>query len=420
MSATASPNDSSQSPVQFNAENISEKLDIQSGPADALTSLSGWDELRAGIENNHDWASIDGVGPATEEALNNADVDELPTGGPASPEIDDDSLSDETEDGDSGADNNEDEDSEEDDEVEEDGEGEEDDAADADDSSNEDSSDNHLNEPVTKEEASGSLFEVSHSPSIFKASIELSRLEAVFSTVGCLVDEAKLRVGEDRIAVRAVDPANVAMIDLDMHSRAFDSYQATTGVLGINVSRVIDVLSVGNDSDTVELELNVETRKLNIAVDGLEYTIALIDPDSIRQEPDLPDLELTTSIEMNSKVFSQAVDAGDMVSDHIGIGFEVGGPGARESDYAEFYANGDTDDVDFDLTARDDVDTIDVSQDGESIFSLDYLKQFEKMVPKDETVELEVGDEFPAKIFFNVADSHAAVEGMLAPRIKSD
>jgi proliferating cell nuclear antigen len=184
------------------------------------------------------------------------------------------------------------------------------------------------------------------------------------------------------------------------------------GVIGVNVNRMVDVLGVGNSGDTVHLKLDSETRKLVVTVDGLEYTLALIDPASIRQEPDIPEIPLESEVNMKGSVLGRAVKSANMVSEHIG--FRYGGYDAS------FYADGDTDDVDFDLTDIDGVEEINNDGEGESLFSLDYLKDFDRMVPKNETITAEFGEEMPLKFFFNVADSHAQVETLLAPRIKTD
>ncbi|WP_396276195.1 DNA polymerase sliding clamp [Haloarcula sp. 1CSR25-25] len=256
------------------------------------------------------------------------------------------------------------------------------------------------------------MYDLRETPAHFEASIELSRLESVFKTVNRLVDEAKLRIGDDQIAIRAVDPANVGMVDLDMSTRAFQSYQADPGVIGINLSRMVDVLSVGSSDDTVHLDLDVASRKLTVTVDGLEYTLALIDPDSIRQEPTIPDLQLEGEIEMQASVLDRGVTASDMVSDHMGLAYSRNG--------ASIHADGDTDDVDLDLTSVDGVESIKASGEGDSLFSLDYLKKINQMIPKGETARIEIGDDFPIKIYFGVADSHAEVETLLAPRIQAD
>jgi len=427
MSTKSAEGDSS-TDTPFTIDEIQNNIDIQASPAgELIDSLSGWAELRAGISNNRDWEDIDGVGPSTAESLNSTDAETLPTGGPVGPseppEPDvDDGCGEEANSEDSDEDETTEDASESEDEADEEepegaaGEDSEDNSEKtveeaAENQSNDDELDETDEEPEQADD-SESLYDLRETPTKFEASIELSRLSAIFDSVNRLVDEAKFRIGEDRIAIRAVDPANVGMVDLDMSTRAFQSYQADPGVIGINLNRMVDVLSVGNSDDTVHLSLNAATRKLTVTVDGLEYTLALIDPDSIRQEPDIPDLKLDTEIKMEAGVLDRAVTASDMVSDHVGFDYSPDG--------ARVYAEGDTDDVDLDLTNVDGVESIKTHNEGSSLFSLDYLKSINKMVPKGETARIEVGDEFPIKIYFGVADSHAEVETLLAPRIKAD
>ena len=125
----------------------------------------------------------------------------------------------------------------------------------------------------------------------FSAIVEASTLTDALDSVRVLVDECKIHLNEGGLAIQAVDPANVGMVSLDLQVSAFESYDADGGVIGVNLTRLEDIAGMANSGDLVHLELDEETRKLNIRFDGLSYTLALIDPDSIRQEPDIPDLD---------------------------------------------------------------------------------------------------------------------------------
>jgi proliferating cell nuclear antigen len=167
------------------------------------------------------------------------------------------------------------------------------------------------------------------------------------------------------------------------------------------------------DSDQlVELELDEETRKLHIQIDGLEYTLALIDPDSIRQEPDIPDLDLPAEVVLEGRDVNRAVTAADMVSDHIALGVD------DNDDHFYVDAQGDTDDVHFEL-GRDDLIDITVGP-AHSLYSLDYLKDMNKAIPSDAEVTVDLGEEFPVKLHFEIAEGEGHVTYMLAPRIQSD
>ena len=44
----------------------------------------------------------------------------------------------------------------------------------------------------------------------------------------------------------------------------------------------------------------------------------------------------------------------------------------------------------------------------------------DKAIPKDAEVTIELGDEFPVKIHYQVAEGNGQITYMLAPRIQSD
>ncbi|PSP57542.1 DNA polymerase sliding clamp [Halobacteriales archaeon QH_7_66_36] len=247
---------------------------------------------------------------------------------------------------------------------------------------------------------------------MFKAIVSADTLGDALDSVSVLVDECKIRLEDDGLSIRAVDPANVGMVDLSLSAAAFESYETDGGVIGVNLSRLEEFVGMADSDQLVELELDEETRKLHIQIEGLEGTLALIDPDSIRQEPDLPDLDLSAEVAIEGADIDRAVTAADMVSDHIALGVDA--------DAELFYvdAEGDTDDVHLELTTEDLIAL--TPGDARSLFSLDYLKDMDKAIPSDAEVTMEVGEEFPVKMHFDIAEGNGNVTYMLAPRIQSD
>jgi proliferating cell nuclear antigen len=247
---------------------------------------------------------------------------------------------------------------------------------------------------------------------MFKAIVDAETLGDALDSVSVLVEECKIHLEEDGLRIRAVDPANVGMVDLELDASAFESYEADGGLIGVDLSRLQDIAGMADKGQLVELELDEETRKLHTQIDGLEYTLALIDPDSIRQEPDIPDLDLSAEIVVEGSDIGRAVTAADMVSDHIALGVDA--------DAALFYvdAEGDTDDVHFELDTGDLIG-LDPG-DAHSLFSLDYLGDIQKAIPGDAEVTMELGEEFPVKLHFEFAEGQGRVTYMLAPRIQSD
>ena len=249
----------------------------------------------------------------------------------------------------------------------------------------------------------------------FSAIIPVGTLSDALSPIHALVDECKIRLTDDGLSIRVVDPANVAMADVSLDAAAFESYDADggSGVIGLNLERLTDVLSMGGKGDLVSLTLNEETRKLDIHIDGLSYTLALIDTDTIRQEPDLPDLDLPARIVLTGDDIDYGIKAAGLVSDYISL--------AADDDAQEFHirAEGDIDDVDL-AFGNDDLLSASVDSAAESSFSLDYLKDMSSPMGNDTTVSVLLGTEFPVKFRYSLSNGHVEVQNMLAPRISSE
>jgi proliferating cell nuclear antigen len=253
----------------------------------------------------------------------------------------------------------------------------------------------------------------------FAAIATVDTLEDFFEPIDPLVDECKVHLNDDGLRVQAVDPANVAMGDLRLDADAFESYEVriddddADAVIGINLERFLDVVGFGDSGELVHLQLNQATRKLDVQVGSIEYTLALIDPDSIRQEPDLPDLDLNAEIAIEGGDLGQAVDAAELVSDHVTFGVDAG-DGVF---YAE--ADGDTDDVHV-VHEREDLIDLEIGGGARSLYSLDYVSDLSGAIDSDAEVTIELGDQYPFIWHYSVAEGHGQVTYLLAPRIQSE
>lgn len=247
---------------------------------------------------------------------------------------------------------------------------------------------------------------------MFSAIISADQLQETIGAVNTLVDECKIHLNEDGWEIRAVDPANVGMVDMRLDRDAFESYQADGGLIAVNLVRMTDIAGMADSGQLVHLHLDAETRKLHIEIDGLEYTLATIDPPSVREEPDLPDLDLSSEVVLEGREIDRGVTAAEMVGDHVRLGVD------KPDEYFYVRAQGDTDDVDLQLD-REELISLNAG-DAESLFSLDYLKDMNKAIPKGAEVTMELGTEFPVKLHYIIADGEGTVTFMLAPRIQSE
>ena len=245
---------------------------------------------------------------------------------------------------------------------------------------------------------------------MFKALIGAEKLKDSIESISTLVDEARFRLTPQGLSVKAVDPANVAMVSFELSKDAFESFEATEGELGIDLTKLIGVMEMAEKSDNIELELDEASHKLIVRMRGLAYTMSLLDPSSIRKEPKVPSLDLPAHIVIRGEDIKRAVKAAEKVSDYMSMGVK--------GDVFFMEAEGDTDKVHVELEKSQLIDL--QGSDAKSLFSLDYLSDMSKILGKSNEVNIDLGKDFPLKIRIKIAEGHGEVSYMLAPRVESE
>lgn len=256
----------------------------------------------------------------------------------------------------------------------------------------------------------------------------------LLAIVGAVVDEAKWRFDGDGLSVRAVDPANVCMVELDAPASAFESYECDGElVVGYNHTTLRAPLQnarYGKQSSD-DVSLSVESRYTNVAVrrpfdhSTLNHTrrVATIDPDSIRQEPDLPSIDYpwraTVDVDALKAAVDYAKDAYGRKHRHITI---------QESDgelCIEGHGETDDDVFTFDAPAiEQSADGVTDPEGAASMLALDYVTDTVGSLKRGlvDTVTIEWADEYPVALDFErERDGETVYSGrfMQAPRVQS-
>lgn len=240
----------------------------------------------------------------------------------------------------------------------------------------------------------------------FEAIVDVDTLTDFIGVQKAIVNEARWQVQDDGILVRAVDPANVCMVEARLHTDAFDHYEPGDQLLGIDLDTLEGYATASSHGELVNLLLDPETRMLHVDRGRTDFDMALIDPDNIRKDPDIPNLDLTVDATIDGSDLHEAIDAADLVSDHVTLTTESGDLTAT--------ASGDTDTMAMELAT-------DVEPAGESgRYSQPYLDEIATPIPADAEVRIRFRDDYPLKISYAIDEGGIEVLNMLAPRIQSD
>ena len=245
---------------------------------------------------------------------------------------------------------------------------------------------------------------------MFNAKVKSEVLKGIIDVISPLVNEVKFNISPKGISLRAVDPAHVAMVDLQIKSKAFDEYKADEMELGIDMDKLGGIMRLSSAGDIVSLEYDEEANRLIVKIGNLVRKMGLIDTAGM-PDPKMPNLSLPAKIVIKASELNQGVRASEAVSDHIAL--------TVNEDNFELFAEGDTDTVNLKLP-KDMLVELTTSSKCKSLFSIDYFSNMIKSVRGDDKITMQLGNDNPIRVEFDIADSKGHVTYLLAPRIESE
>jgi len=244
---------------------------------------------------------------------------------------------------------------------------------------------------------------------MFQARTKADTLKEIVTIVSTLVDEAKFSITPDGIRLRAVDPAHVAMVDLKLNKEAFEEYKADESELGIDVTKLEQFLRLAKAGEIIDIMNDEEKRRLNVAVGNTTKRMSLIDTTGM-SEPKVPNLNLPAKVTLKIEDISQGIKASESVSDHIAL--------TVTKDSFEMVCEGDTDQVQMKLL-KDQLIELECEDKVKSLFPLEYFSNMMRAIPSQAKITLNLGNDYPVKIEFSIANGNGSVVFLLAPRIES-
>ena len=244
---------------------------------------------------------------------------------------------------------------------------------------------------------------------MFAAELKSDTLKGLVNIISTLIDEVKFTVTAEGMTLKAVDPAHVAMIEMNIGKGAFESYSASDCEMGLDLDKVKGVLKLAGSGDIIRMEQDESAGRLVFKVGNITRRMNLVDTSSL-SDPKVPHLELSSNISVAVDELQKGIRAAESISDHITL---KAGP-----EFFELSCEGDTDSVSLKLDK--DAAKIDTSSDVCSMFPPEYLANIIKAIPSGTQVDIELDNDYPVKLVFNLADGAVKVHYLLAPRIESE
>jgi len=245
---------------------------------------------------------------------------------------------------------------------------------------------------------------------MFSAKVKSDVLKGIIDVTSPLVNEVKFNITPKGISLRAVDPAHVAMVDLEVESKAFEEFKADNMELGIDIDKLSSIMRLSSSDDVVQLDYDEESNRLIIKIGNLVRRMGLIDTAGM-PDPKMPNISLPAKVVIKASELNQGVRASEAVSDHLAL--------TVNKDNFELYAEGDTDTVNLKLP-KDLLLELDAPSKCKSLFSIDYFSNMIKSVKGEDPITILLGNDNPIRVEFNIAENKGHVTYLLAPRIESE
>jgi proliferating cell nuclear antigen len=236
--------------------------------------------------------------------------------------------------------------------------------------------------------------------------IEKTVAQKFFEALGAFVPECRLHITKTGIFARAVDFANIGMVDVNLNVfTTFNYDHEIPTILGIDVSQIQNVFQVISDPDPVTFswKRGVQKDLLNISSKNYELSFGLLDVNTIRKDPNPPILTLDTMFQVNGERLAIGVRLVSVITDNCYIeatpnSCVIGGEGEKTRSYYSLDSHSNT--------------------RAKARYSLDYLKDIVKVL-KGVQVIVKIGDDRPLSIA--MTDPPAPLAGLsinylLAPR----
>src|SRR5438445_7469058 len=154
---------------------------------------------------------------------------------------------------------------------------------------------------------------------MFKAVItDIPLLRDSISSIAEIIDEGIFKINKDGIGLVAADRAMVAVVDLNIFSKAFEKYELDKDIaIGLNVSNLLYVIKRASPND--KITMNLENNKLELLIEGSSkrrFTIPVLDL-SQEEVPPIDQLEFTSESEVKPEVIESGIQDAEIVADSV-------------------------------------------------------------------------------------------------------
>ena len=227
-----------------------------------------------------------------------------------------------------------------------------------------------------------------------------------------LINEGHVEITTDGIRIIDMDPANVAMVILDIPSSCALEYTIKDKCeFNINLSNLYQVLKNMTNKDIVTIENNKEEPdKINIILKGESHRTYNLPVCEVGNVSKIPELSMESEVTMLSRQFASQINEANTVAESVSF--------ITKKHSFTMVAEGDLTKCNI-LNKEGDNIRIVNKKDNEAKYSIEYLMKFADAKIISNEVKLEFKDDYPLRVTYEVID-RVKLMFILAPRVTND
>lgn len=199
---------------------------------------------------------------------------------------------------------------------------------------------------------------------------------------------------------------NIAIADIHVDSSLFEEYQSDGERVGIQLTKLTDVLSMAKDGDSAHIFLDDENL-LHIEVENKEFVLGLVSLDSVPQQPGIPEYEYNTEFSLEKSLFEDSVRTAGVFAEKIV--FQVD----EERETVQMKAEGDIDRTCVTLEKSDFEDCN--LYNLKNSFSQGYLSDIVSVIPNETTTTIRMTASHTMELEYPIISDGGKVVYTLAP-----
>jgi len=241
---------------------------------------------------------------------------------------------------------------------------------------------------------------------------DIKNFKDAVNAVVNLIDEGSFDVGPGGMHLRAMDPSQIALVDLELPKEFFTGFDVDEKlVVSLNLTNFSKILSTARTGEKLSIGVNDDSSKLSLEFKGeskRRISVPLLDLNySEVKEPKVP---FDAFVKLNAGALKGMLGDAGLLSSHV----------VFEASDLEFIveARGDSGDVRIETDKNSQIiKEFKVQNTARAMFPFEYLDNMTKSCSSDGLIELALKTDAPIRINYLVGK--AKLSYYLAPRVET-